>query len=251
MGGGYMLVAFLRSDLVVRLHWLTERQLWDAVAVGQVTPGPLFTAATFVGYLLRGAPGAVLATVGIFLPAFVRVAVRGPLVPRLRQSPWTADVLDGINVAALALMIVVSAQLARTAVVEDDCRPWNRSRDPIDPLPRELGLADPGWGRNWTPTPPCTRHSSVKPGQGAYDASTRELPASILPRAAPNGTEELCIGTKVILDIGPVRHMLRTSSSWGRKIYGTGHCSSCDPRRSIADTWRFARTIFPVALAEI
>ena len=67
-----------------------------------------------------------MATVGIFLPAFVRVAVRGPLVPRLRQSPWTADVLDGINVAALALMIVVSAQLARTAVVEDDCRPWNR-----------------------------------------------------------------------------------------------------------------------------
>ena len=117
-GGGYVLVAFLRSDLVVRLHWLTERQLLDAVAVGQVTPGPLFTAATFVGYLLRGAPGAVLATVGIFLPAFVLVAVSGPLVPRLRQSPWTADVLDGINVAALALMIVVSAQLALTAVVD-------------------------------------------------------------------------------------------------------------------------------------
>jgi chromate transporter len=117
-GGGYVLVAFLRSDLVVRLHWLTERQLLDAVAVGQVTPGPLFTAATFVGYLLRGTPGAVLATLGIFLPAFVLVAVSGPLVPRLRQSPCTADVLDGINVAALALMIVVSAQLARTAVVD-------------------------------------------------------------------------------------------------------------------------------------
>jgi chromate transporter len=115
-GGGYVLVAFLRSDLVVRLHWLTERQLLDAVAVGQVTPGPLFTTATFVGYLLRGTPGAGLATAGIFLPAFVLVAVSGPLVPRLRRSPWTADVLDGINVAALALMIVVSAQLARTAV---------------------------------------------------------------------------------------------------------------------------------------
>jgi chromate transporter len=117
-GGGYVLVAFLRSDLVVRLHWLTERQLLDAVAVGQVTPGPLFTAATFVGYLLQGTPGAIVATVGIFLPAFVLVAVSGPLVPRLRRSPWTADVLDGINVAALSLMIVVSAQLARTAVVD-------------------------------------------------------------------------------------------------------------------------------------
>jgi chromate transporter len=115
-GGGYVLVAFLRSDLVVRLHWLTERQLLDAVAVGQVTPGPLFTTATFIGYVLGRTPGAVLATVGIFLPAFVLVAVSGPLVPRLRRSVWTSDVLDGINVAALALMAVVSAQLARSAI---------------------------------------------------------------------------------------------------------------------------------------
>ena len=115
-GGGYVLVAFLRSDLVVRLHWLTERQLLDAIAIGQVTPGPLFTAATFIGYLLAGTAGAVLATVGIFLPAFVLVAISGPLVPRLRRSPVAGAALDGINVAALSLMIVVSAQLARSAV---------------------------------------------------------------------------------------------------------------------------------------
>jgi len=117
-GGGYVLVAFLRSDLVARLGWLSERQLLDAVAVGQVTPGPLFTTATFVGYVLGGAPGAVLATVAIFLPAFALVAISGPLVLRLRRSSTAGAVLDGINVAALALMVVVSAQLARSAIVD-------------------------------------------------------------------------------------------------------------------------------------
>jgi chromate transporter len=117
-GGGYVLVAFLRSDLVVRLGWLTERQLLDAIAMGQVTPGPLFTTATFVGYVLGGVAGALLATVAIFLPAFVLVALSGPLVPRIRRSSTAGAVLDGINVAALALMIVVSAQLARTAIVD-------------------------------------------------------------------------------------------------------------------------------------
>jgi chromate transporter len=117
-GGGYVLVAFLRSDLVVRLGWLTERQLLDAVAIGQVTPGPLFTTATFIGYILGGVAGAVLATVATFLPAFVLVAFSGPLVPRLRSSPTAGAVLDGINVAALALMVVVSAQLGRTAIVD-------------------------------------------------------------------------------------------------------------------------------------
>jgi chromate transporter len=117
-GGGYVLVAFLRSDLVARLGWLSERQLLDAVAVGQVTPGPLFTTATFVGYVLGGAPGAVLGTVAIFLPAFVLVAISGPLVLRLRRSSTAGAVLDGINVAALALMVVVSAQLARSAIVD-------------------------------------------------------------------------------------------------------------------------------------
>lgn len=117
-GGGYVLVAFLRSDLVARLGWLSERQLLDAVAVGQVTPGPLFTTATFVGYVLGGARGAVLGTVAIFLPAFVLVAISGPLILRLRRSSTAGAVLDGINVAALALMIVVSAQLARSAIVD-------------------------------------------------------------------------------------------------------------------------------------
>jgi chromate transporter len=105
-------------DLVARLGWLTERQLLDAVAVGQVTPGPVFTTATFVGYVIGGPAGAAVATVGIFLPAFVFVALSGPLVPRLRGSPAAAAVLDGVNVASLALMAVVTAQLGRAALVD-------------------------------------------------------------------------------------------------------------------------------------
>jgi chromate transporter len=115
-GSGYVLLAFLRADLVERLGWLTERQLLDAIAVGQVTPGPVFTTATFVGYVLAGPAGAAVATVGIFLPAFVFVALSGPLVPRLRRSPLAGAVLDGVNVASLALMAVVTAQLARSAL---------------------------------------------------------------------------------------------------------------------------------------
>lgn len=117
-GSGYVLLAFLRADLVERLGWLTERQLLDAVAVGQVTPGPVFTTATFVGYVLGGPAGAAVATVGIFLPAFVFVALSGPLVPRLRRSPTAGAVLDAVNVASLALMAVVAAQLARAALVD-------------------------------------------------------------------------------------------------------------------------------------
>src|ERR1700760_4932110 len=93
-GSGYVLLAFLRDDLVLRTHWLTETQLIDAVAVGQVTPGPVFTTATFIGYLLAGVPGAVVATVGIFLPSFVLVGVSGRLVPRLRRSATAAAFLD-------------------------------------------------------------------------------------------------------------------------------------------------------------
>jgi chromate transporter len=115
-GSGYVLLAFLRADLVVRLGWLTERQLLDAVAVGQVTPGPVFTTATFIGYLLGGGIGAVVATIGIFLPAFVFVAASGPLVPRMRRSRLARAALDGVNVASLALMTVVTAQLAREAL---------------------------------------------------------------------------------------------------------------------------------------
>ena len=115
-GSGYVLLAFLRSELVEKLGWLTEAQLLDAVAVGQVTPGPVFTAATFVGWVLGGPAGAAVATLGIFLPAFVFVAVSGPLVPRIRASPVAGAFLDGVNVSSLALMAVVTAELARAAV---------------------------------------------------------------------------------------------------------------------------------------
>jgi chromate transporter len=117
-GSGYVLLAFLRADLVERLGWLTEAQLIDAIAIGQITPGPLFTTATFIGYVLAGPAGAAVATVGIFLPAFVFVALSGPLVPRLRRSPGASAVLDGVNVASLALMAVVTWQLGRAALVD-------------------------------------------------------------------------------------------------------------------------------------
>ncbi|MBM3860734.1 MAG: chromate transporter [Verrucomicrobia bacterium] len=117
-GSGYVLLAFLRADLVGRWGWLTEGQLLDAIAVGQVTPGPLFTTATFIGYLLAGNAGAVLATVGIFLPAFVFVAISAPFLPRLRRSPVAAAFLDGVNVASLALMAVVTWQLGRAALAD-------------------------------------------------------------------------------------------------------------------------------------
>jgi len=116
-GSGYVLLAFLRADFVQRLGWLTERQLLDAVAVGQVTPGPVFTTATFIGYLLGGAPGAVVATIGIFLPAFVFVAVSGPMIPRLRRSRIAGAALDGVNAASLGLMAVVTWQLGRASIV--------------------------------------------------------------------------------------------------------------------------------------
>lgn len=117
-GGGYVLLAFLRSNLVQGLGWISERQLLDAIAMGQVTPGPISTAATFLGYLLGGFSGAVVATVAMFLPAFVLVAITGPLVPRLRSSPLAAAVLDGVNVAALAIIVVVAWQLGRSAIVD-------------------------------------------------------------------------------------------------------------------------------------
>ena len=117
-GSGYVLIAFLRSDLVLRLHWLTEAQLLDAVAVGQVTPGPVFTTATFIGYVLGGGGGAAVATLGIFVPAFVFVAISGPLIPRIRRSPTAGAVLDGVNVASLGLMAAVTLQLGRAAIVD-------------------------------------------------------------------------------------------------------------------------------------
>ena len=116
-GSGYVLLAFLRVEFINKLHWLTEKQLLDAVAVGQFTPGPVFTTATFIGYLVAGMKGAVLATLGIFLPGFLLVAVSGPVVGKIRRSRWAGTVLDGVIVGSLALMAVVAWQLATTAVV--------------------------------------------------------------------------------------------------------------------------------------
>jgi chromate transporter len=117
-GSGYVLLAFLRADLVVHRGWVTDAQLVDAVAIGQVTPGPVFTTATFLGYLLRGPVGALVATVGIFLPAFILVAISGPLIPLIRRSTTAGAFLDGVNVASLALMAAVSYQLGRAAIVD-------------------------------------------------------------------------------------------------------------------------------------
>jgi chromate transporter len=117
-GSGYVLLAFLRADLVEQRHWLTEAQLLDAVAVGQFTPGPVSSTATFIGYLLRGPAGAVVATAGMFAPAFLFVALSGPLVPRIRRSPAAGAFLDGVNAASLALMGAVALQLGRAAIVD-------------------------------------------------------------------------------------------------------------------------------------
>lgn len=117
-GSGYVLLAFLRTDLVARLHWLTSAQLLDSIAVGQVTPGPVFTTATFIGFVLGGPAGAVIATLGMFVPAFVFVAISGPLVSGLRRSPVAGAFLNGVNVASLALMAVVTWELGRAALVD-------------------------------------------------------------------------------------------------------------------------------------
>ena len=126
-GSGYVLLAFLRADLVVRLGWITERQLLDAVAAGQLTPGPLFTSATFIGYLLGGLPGAMLATLGIFLPAFIFVPFTQPLLARLRSMQGAAGLLAGVNAASLGLLAAVAGQLA-----------WGLAGDPVGAL---LGVA--------------------------------------------------------------------------------------------------------------
>lgn len=117
-GSGYVLLAFLRADFTERWGWLTEQELIDAVTVGQVTPGPVFTTATFIGYLLGGWTGAALATIAIFAPGFVFVAVTQPLIPRLRQSAVASALLDGVVAASLGLMVAVSWHLGRTAIVD-------------------------------------------------------------------------------------------------------------------------------------
>jgi len=117
-GSGYVLVSYLHSDLVAGNHWLTQSQLLATVAIGQVTPGPVFTTATSIGYVLGGLPGALVATLAIFLPSFVLVAALMPLLGRARRSPWSASALDGVNVAAIALMAGVTVQLGRTSLVD-------------------------------------------------------------------------------------------------------------------------------------
>jgi chromate transporter len=117
-GSGYVLLAFLRADLVVRYGWLTDQQLIDAIAVGQVTPGPVFTTATFIGYVLGGLPGALLATLGIFLPSFIFVALSNPLIPRIRKSVWISGLLDGVNAASLGLMAAVTVQLGASSLTD-------------------------------------------------------------------------------------------------------------------------------------
>jgi chromate transporter len=115
-GSGYVLVAFLEGGLVEDLGWLTRTQLLDAIAMGQFTPGPVLSTATFIGYVLAGVPGATVATLGIFLPSFVFVLVLNPLVPRLRRSVWLASFLDAVNVSALGLMVAVTLTLGRSTL---------------------------------------------------------------------------------------------------------------------------------------
>lgn len=115
-GGGYVLVAFLQGGLVDEYGWLTQQQLLDAIAIGQFTPGPILSTATFVGYIIAGIPGAIVSTIGIFLPSFFFTAALNPLVPRLRTSKWTAAFLDAVNVSSVALMVVVTLQLAVTTL---------------------------------------------------------------------------------------------------------------------------------------
>jgi chromate transporter len=117
-GSGYVLLAFIRADLVSRLGWLTNEQLVDAIAIGQFTPGPVFTTATFIGYVVAGVSGALLATVAIFLPGFLLVAALNPLIPRIRRSAWFGPALDGLNVASVGLMGGVTVQLARVTIVD-------------------------------------------------------------------------------------------------------------------------------------
>lgn len=117
-GSGYVLLAFLQRDLVERNQWLTSQQLLDAIAIGQFTPGPVFTTATFIGYLLAGNAGAIASTIGIFLPAFILVAVINPWVPKLRASPLVSGALDGVNAASLGLMAAVTYTLGQAALVD-------------------------------------------------------------------------------------------------------------------------------------
>ncbi|BAZ03586.1 chromate transporter [Calothrix sp. NIES-3974] len=123
-GSGYVLVAFLQSELVQGLGWLTQKQLLDAIAIGQFTPGPVLSTATFIGYVIGGLPGAIVATIGIFLPSFVLVALLNPIVPKLRASKYMSAFLDAINASAIALMIAVTIQLGREILFPGNQFDW-------------------------------------------------------------------------------------------------------------------------------
>lgn len=103
-------------------HWLTQQQLLDAIAVGQFTPGPVLSTSTFIGYQILGIPGAIVATIGIFLPSFIFVLILNPLIPKLRQSKWTGAFLDAVNVSSVALMVIVTLRLSQTVIFKSSGR---------------------------------------------------------------------------------------------------------------------------------
>ncbi len=123
-GSGYVLVAFLEGGLVQENGWLTQQQLLDAIAIGQFTPGPVLSTATFIGYLIAGSPGAIVATIAIFLPSFLFVALLNPLIPRLRESKWISAFLDAVNVSSIALMAVVTLNLVTTTLINEQRVDW-------------------------------------------------------------------------------------------------------------------------------
>ena len=180
-GSGYVLLAFLRGDLVVDLGWLTEQQLLDAVAIGQFTPGPVFTTATFVGYVLAGVPGAIAATVGIFLPSFVFVALLNNAVPSIRRSPWAGALLDGVNASALGLMAGVTVQLGGAALWTCRRRCWQWS-------PRCCSSATGSTRRGW-----CSAAGPLGCWSSSYSANifSAMRSAGVPSGAAPGGPAKL------------------------------------------------------------
>ncbi|GFE70801.1 chromate efflux transporter [Chroococcus sp. FPU101] len=117
-GSGYVLIAFIEGELVNQYHWLTQQQLLDAVAIGQFTPGPVSSTATFIGYLILGIPGAIVATIAIFLPSFFFVLALNPFIPKMRQSKWASAFLDAVNASAVALMVFVLLKLVQQTLLQ-------------------------------------------------------------------------------------------------------------------------------------
>ncbi len=209
-GSGYVLLAFLRSDFVLRLGWLTDQQLLDAVAIGQVTPGPVFTTATFIGYLIGGTPGALLATLGIFLPSFIFVAISNPLIPRIRNSPWISSLLDGVNAASLGLMAAVTWQLGRASLIDPVTILIALALSgPAHPLQSQLHLAGPRRSRN-RPVD-IGAMTNVKPSELApcpfeQRSLPEQLPAAHVDPPAELETDLLEMGDLIELSIAQPLH---------------------------------------------